>query len=161
MAADAMAEAIGRKGDIAYIGRPFASTSEERLESFLRRIRKYPDIRIIANLSLKTATRAEAKKATEELLGKVKDIAGIFCVNDDCALGALGPIAKSGRKIRIVSFDGDPRILRKVDSGVVYADVKQDPWGLGAKAIEVIGDFLGGKKTPAKVVVPVECYRSR
>jgi ABC-type sugar transport system substrate-binding protein len=112
--------------------------------------------------------RDKAARVMEDLLQSHPELAGVFGINDDTALGALAAIESAGKRtatggrssptvsgtIKIVGYDATPEAREKIKAGAIYGDVIQNPREIGAKAIQAVKEILEGRMPPA--VIPVE-----
>jgi ribose transport system substrate-binding protein len=117
---------------------------------------QHPGIRIVARPS-GDGVRDRAMKAAEDLLQGFPNLAGIFGINDDSALGALAAVEAAGRKgILIVGYDGIPEARGAILRGsALRADVVQHPKEIGRITIETIARHLAGEAVPADIPVKV------
>jgi len=86
------------------------------------------------------------------------DIAGIFAINDDSALGAVAVLKAANRNdVVIVGFDATDEAVNMIRAGSqLKADIAQYPKKIGQMSIEHIARHLQGEKVPAVVPVPVD-----
>jgi ribose transport system substrate-binding protein len=155
IAGEYMAEAIGRKGEIAIIDHPTVTSVQERVRGFKEAISKYPNIKIVAQPTAE-GQRAKATDVTENLLQAHPNLKGIFGINDDSALGALAAVKGANRKdIIIIGYDATPEAQQEILSGgPLKADVIQYPKKIGETTIETVVKYLEGEKVPK--LIPVE-----
>ena len=75
----------------------------------------------------------------EDMLQAHRDLKGVFGINDDSALGALGVVDAAGRKdIVIVGFDATDEAQAAIrKGGPLKADVVQYPHKIGQTAIDI------------------------
>lgn len=154
-AADLMAKALGGKGKVAILSHPEVASVSARVDGFRKQIAYTPGITIAAELSA-DGKRDKAVRVMEDLLQSHGDLAGVFAINDDCALGALAAIESAGKlgKIAIVGYDATPEARAKINAGAIYGDVIQNPREIGRLTIQAIHDHFSGRAPPA--VIPVE-----
>ena len=128
----------------------------DRVRGFLDEIAKYPEMRVVARPS-GDGVRDKAMKAAEDLLQGFPNLAGIFGINDDSALGALAAVESAGRKgIVIVGYDGIPEARQAILRGsALKADVVQYPLEIGRTTIETIAKYLSGQPVPPEIPVRV------
>jgi ribose transport system substrate-binding protein len=155
-AADYIAKLLNGKGEVAIIDQPIIQSTIDRVRGFMEELAKYPGIRVVARPS-GDGVRDKAMKAAEDLLQGFPNLAGIFGINDDSALGALAAIEASGRKnIVIIGFDGIPEARQAILRGsALKADVVQYPVEIGRTTIEIIARYLSGESVPSDVPIKV------
>jgi ribose transport system substrate-binding protein len=155
VAGSLMAKALNGKGKVLIINHPDVTSMAmyDRVLGFRDGLAKYPDIKIIAEIPA-WGQRSVATSVMEDMLQRIPDLAGVFGVNDDSALGALAAIEDAGKKgIMVVGYDASPEAKEAIKDGRIYGDVIQNPAKIGATAIQTINQYFSGKKVPAKVLV--------
>ena len=155
LAGEYLAKLLNGKGNIAIIDQPAITSVIDRVAGFREAISKYPDIKVVADVNGE-GVRDKALIVTTDVLQANPELDGIFGINDDSALGALGAVNQLDRKeIVIIGYDATPPAVDAILSGSpLKADVVQYPKKIGSKTIEVIQDHFEGKVVPK--VVPVE-----
>ena len=156
LAAEFLAKLLHGKGEVAIIDQPITQSVIDRVQGFMEEIAKYPEIRVVARPS-GDGVRDKSMKVAEDLLQGFPNLAGIFGINDDSALGALAAIEAAGRKgILIVGYDGTPEARQAILRGsALKGDVVQYPLEIGRITIETIAKHLAGEVVPAEVPVKV------
>jgi ribose transport system substrate-binding protein len=155
-AAKLLATAIGNKGTVAILSHPEVASVTDRVRGLKEELDKHPDIRVVAELSA-DGRRDKAVRVTEDLLASHADLAGIFAINDDTALGALATVESAGKvgQIQIVGYDATPEARSKIASGAIYGDVVQNPRQIGELTMRTIHSFLIGNTPPPIIAVDV------
>lgn len=156
-AAGLMADALKGKGKVAVLSHPEVASVSDRVKGFREAIKSSKDITIVAELSSE-GKRDKAVRVMEDLMQSEPGLAGVFCINDDTALGALAAVEAAGKqgKIAIIGYDGTPEARAKIKSGGIYGDVVQNPRRIGVLTIGAVHDLLTGKTPPPPAVIPVE-----
>ena len=155
-AAKYLARLLNGKGEVAIIDQPIIQSTIERVRGFLEVMAQYPEIKVVARPNGE-GVRDKAMKAAEDLLQGFPNLAGIFGINDDSALGALAAVESAGRKgIVIVGFDAIPEARQAILRGsALKADVVQYPLDIGRTTIETISKYLSGQAVPPEIPVRV------
>ena len=150
LAAEALATLIGGKGKVLVIDHPTVASVQDRVKGFEEGLKAYPGITIVARLS-SDGQRAKATQIMEDMLQAHRDLAGVFGINDDSALGAAGVIEAAGRKdIVVVGYDATDEAQAAIrKGGPLKADVIQYPQMIGKTAIDLIARHLAGEAVPA------------
>jgi ribose transport system substrate-binding protein len=158
-AGQAMVDALGGKGNVAIIDHPEVESVMLRTKGFREVVAGAKGIKIVADLP-GGAARDSAYKTAQDILEKNRDLAGIFCINDPTAFGAIAAVEKAGRqgKIRIISFDGQPEAKRAVRDGKIFAEPIQYPEKIGAATVQAITKYLAGEKPPAQLLIQPALY---
>ena len=149
MAADALAGYLDGKGKIIIIDHPTVASAQDRVKGFEDEMKKYPGITIVAKPSSE-GQREAAARIMEDMLQAHPDLRGVFGINDDSALGATGVIEAAKRTdIAVVGFDASDEARTAIQKGgPLKAEVIQYPKKIGQVAIDLIADYLDGKKVP-------------
>jgi len=156
LAAQALAKYIGDKGDVVIIDQPTVASVQERVRGFDEEMRNHPNIHIVARPGA-DGQRARAMAAMEDMMQAHPNLAGVFGINDDSALGALSVVEAAGRKdVAIVGYDATDEARAAIARGsALKADVAQDPAQIGRTAIDMIATHLSGGPVPPVVAVKV------
>lgn len=158
LAGKAIIEAIGGKGKVAIIDFPEAESVLQRTKGFKEVLAGAKDVKIVAQLP-GGAARDTAYKTAQDILEQNPDLAGIFCINDPTAFGAIAAIEKTGRKeVKVISFDGQPEAKQAVKDGKIYAEPIQYPVRIGESAIQAVTKYLAGEKVPPQTLIPTTLY---
>jgi len=159
IAARAVADAIGDNGEVAIIDHPEVESVIQRVKGFEEEIGKHPNIKVVAKLS-GHGVKDQAFRTAEDILQSHPELAAIFGINDDSALGALAAIEKAGKlgKVKIVGFDAVPEAREAIEAGRIYADVIQQPLEIGQQSIKAVQAYLSGEIVPPTVLVPCALY---
>ena len=158
MAGEFLAKLIGNKGKVVELeGIPGTSAARDRGKGFNEVMKKYPNIKIVARQEA-GFDRAKGMTVMENILQAQPEIDGVFCHNDEMALGALRAIEAAGRlsAIKIVGFDATDDAVKSVKDGKMVATVAQKPRVMGSMAVETAKQVLDGVKVGAFIPVPLE-----
>lgn len=131
-AATVMNDLLGGEGKVVELeGTVGASAATQRKQGFDEYIAaNCPGIEIVDSQT-GNFTRAEGKETMESFLKSYDDIQGVFCHNDDMALGAIEAIKEAGLKpgedIKIVGCDGVKGAFEAILNGEMNATVECTP----------------------------------
>jgi ribose transport system substrate-binding protein len=158
-AGQAMVDALGGKGDVAIIDHPEVESVMLRTKGFREVVAGAKGIRIVADLP-GGAARDSAYKTAQDILEKSPNVAGIFCINDPTAYGAVAAIEKAGRqgKIKVISFDGQPEAKQAIKEGKITAEPIQYPDKIGTTTVQTIEKYMAGEHGPAQILIPPALY---
>jgi len=155
-AADALAEAIGKKGKIGFIYHDAQYyVTNQRDNAFKATIESdYPDIKIVAKAGIADPARAE--DIAHAMLLKNPDLDGIYVTWAEPAEGVLSALRSAGnKKTKIVTLDlSEPVALDMVKGGNVAAIAADKAYELGRAMATAAGYGLLNKPAPAFVVAP-------
>lgn len=96
---------MGGKGKFVFIeGDPTHEVAQLRKEGCMKALEEYPDVKLVASQSAYW-THEGGLTVMENALQANPDIAGVFCANDDAALGAIEACKAKGVRPFIAGFD--------------------------------------------------------
>jgi len=150
-AADALAKLIGRKGTVLVIGfKAGVSTSDERQNGFLDRIKKYKGITALKP-QINDNEPAKAASIVSATLSANPKLNGVFATNQFAAEGAATGLRNTGKqgKVKLVGFDAGPVQMKQLRRGEVQALVAQQPRKIGVQAVDDMVKLLKGDKPAA------------
>jgi len=152
LAAERLAREIGGAGEVVIIDHPEVSSVQDRVRGFKQALAAWPDVELVGEPSA-GGLRDRAHAIAEDVLQSRPDLAGIFAINDPCALGALRAVGD--RPVAIVGFDATPEAREAIRRGsALKADVVQYPEEIGRRTIEAIVRHRAGE--PVEPVIGVE-----
>ena len=156
LAGDYVAKAIGGKGDVGIISQPELQSVIDRESGFREAIAKYPGIHIVAAIN-GAGVRDRALRAADDMFQAHPNLAAVFAINDETALGALSSAQTHGLKnLVIVGYDAAPEALKAIAQGTqLKADVAQQPNDIGHRTIDAIAAHFAGQTPPPVIAVPV------
>jgi len=155
-AADALADAIGKKGEILWLqGQAGTSASRDRGQGFSDQIATYSDITVVGEQTA-NFDRTQGMDVTTNLLQAHPNVVGIFAENDEMALGAIQALgSKAGTSVFVVGFDGSADGLTAITDGTLAATIAQQPKELGKAAVDAAATLLAGGTPDATQPMPV------
>jgi ribose transport system substrate-binding protein len=155
LGAEALAKLMGKKGTVLeYQGAKGAYHAILRGEGFTEGIKQYPDIKVISRDAQWTADNALS--LTVDNFTSDPSISGLFSHNDEMVRGVVSglsqinkaaPVGAAGH-IPLVGVDGTPLALDRIRKGVQDATMDQNPFKMGALALQAEVDILDGKQVP-------------
>lgn len=153
IAADKLAELIGKKGKVAVMqGVPTAPNHAERYQAHLDALAKYPDIKVIDG-GIDNDNIEEAQSQAAAVLAANPDLAGYLACDASGPIGISAAIEEAGKvgKVKIVGMDNLIDILNYVKSGTMYSTSSTIPQMQGSMAILMLWQKSIGMEIP-KVV---------
>jgi ribose transport system substrate-binding protein len=147
---------LNGKGNVAIIeGFPGQDCNVDRLQGFHEIVDKYPEIKVVASQPANWE-RALGMSVMENILEANPTLDLIFALCDDMALGALKSIEASGRKIPVLSIDGNEEAFLAVRDGRLQSTIAQFPDMMGEMIITKVADALiKGETIPLKLPSPI------
>ena len=101
--------------------------------------------------------RSKGMTVMENVLMTNPDLDGVFCWNDEMAMGAIEAIAAAGKtgQIQVIGFDGNTDAVQAVVDGRLAATVAQQPEEFGRVGVRLALKELNGETY--EDYVPVDC----
>lgn len=158
LAAEYMAQLVGKGGKIAIVQQPGTESVMARVGGFVDTAKAAGLTIIEPYLNGKDDT-LESERAANSYILKNPDLKGIFAANDNMAMGAKAAIVGSGKKVVLIGYDAAPAAQEEIKAGGAWkADVIQYPYEIGKITIQTIDRYLKGdlKGQPETIIVPVK-----
>ena len=149
LAADKMAELIGKSGEVAVVVHDDHSrTGIDRRDGFVKRMKGYRDIKIVS-VQYGGGDKAKSAEITKAILEQYPEIKGIFGANEGSAIGVINAVKEMKRnKVVVIGFDSGKQQKEAVASGVMAGAISQNPVGIGYKTVEAALKAIKGEKLP-------------
>lgn len=157
MAAGEMGRLLGGKGNVILLRYAVGSASTEaREKGFLDTLKaKHPGIKLISADQYAGPTRESSYQASQNLLNRFgRDVDGVFCPNENSAVGmtkALRDIGRAGGKVKMIGFDAGTQLVADLKAGDVQALVVQNPVLMGYKGVMTMVEHLQGKPVEKRI----------
>jgi len=140
LCAEYIAKRLNGKGKIAVIyGTPGLSVMRERTDGFMDEIKKYPDIKIVAQQN-GNFNMADGMAAAEAILTAHPDLDAIYAENDPMALGTVQALKQQKYKkdTFVAAVDASPAGLEALKKGDYIAfEAGQQPRKMTAMAVTI------------------------
>ncbi|MDQ0038020.1 ribose transport system substrate-binding protein [Variovorax boronicumulans] len=154
LAADKMAELIGKSGEVALVVHDQTSrTGVDRRDGFVNRIKStYPNIKIVS-VQYGGGDQLKSTEITKSILQASPNLKGIFGANEGSAIGVVNGVKEMKRngKIVIIGYDSGKQQKNAIVDGSMAGAITQNPVGMGYKTVEMAVKAIKGEKLP-KVV---------
>lgn len=147
-AADALAKAIGKKGDVVEIeGILGTNVAQDRHKGFREEIAKYPKIHVVASQAA-DFDQAKALDVMTNILQAHPQIQGVYAANDEMALGVIAALKSRdlAGKVAVVGNDGIEQALAAIQNGTETATNAESAYAEGLRVVDLTNDVLTGKK---------------
>jgi len=145
-AGEALAKAIGNKGEVALMGAMTGvTTNEDRYKGFKEVMAKYPDIKIVAT-EYSNSDQSKAAQQMQSVILAHPNLAGAFGVDTPTAHGCAVGIRNAGAKgkVKLVAFDAQPLEVEDLKEGLTSMLVAQAPYAMGYLGVQFAYDYLEG-----------------
>ncbi|MET3442467.1 ribose transport system substrate-binding protein [Variovorax paradoxus] len=154
LAADKMAELIGKTGEVALVVHDQTSrTGMDRRDGFVNRIKStYPNIKIVS-VQYGGGDQLKSTEITKSILQASPNLKGIFGANEGSAIGVVNGVKEMKRngKVVIIGYDSGKQQKNAIIDGSMAGAITQNPVGMGYKTVEMAVKAIKGEKLP-KVV---------
>ncbi|PLC02314.1 BMP family ABC transporter substrate-binding protein [Variovorax sp. RO1] len=154
LAADKMAELIGKAGEVALVVHDQTSrTGVDRRDGFVSRMKStYPNIKIVS-VQYGGGDQLKSTEITKSILQASPNIKGIFGANEGSAIGVVNGVKEMKRngKVVIIGYDSGKQQKNAIVDGSMAGAITQNPVGMGYKTVEMAVKAIKGEKLP-KVV---------
>ena len=154
LAADKMAELIGKSGEVALVVHDQTSrTGVDRRDGFVNRIKStYPNIKIVS-VQYGGGDQLKSTEITKSILQASPNLKGIFGANEGSAIGVVNGVKEMKRsgKVVIIGYDSGKQQKNAIADGSMAGAITQNPVGMGYKTVEMAVKAIKGEKLP-KVV---------
>ncbi|MBE7010031.1 MAG: BMP family ABC transporter substrate-binding protein [Ruminococcaceae bacterium] len=161
LAADKLAEAIGKKGKIGMVVHDQVSTTgRARRDGFKNRIEEaYPDIEIV-DIQYGEGDHTRSADAAKAMMTANPDLVAIYGANEGSAIGVMLAVEELGKvgKVQVVGFDSGKKQVDSIREGHMLGAVTQNPMQLGYKAVEAAYHAAQGKPVEKEIDTGFEWY---
>jgi ribose transport system substrate-binding protein len=149
LAAEHMAELIGKKGKVAIVGHSqINSTGVERRDGFVEKMESdYPDIEIV-DIQYGDGDHLKSADIAKAMIAATPDLAGLYGTNEGSAIGVVNAVNELGLqpgKLTVVGFDSGQAQIDAIKSGVMAGAITQDPMGIGRCTVESAVKAVNGE----------------
>jgi ribose transport system substrate-binding protein len=137
-AADQLAELIGEKGKVMYVGyKPGLAGTDARRKGFEDQIKTYPGIDYLGP-QYSADDQAVTAGQVSATLRSNSDLAGVFAGAEANAIGAAAAVREAGAEddVAVVAFDGAPDEVQALKDGALDVLVVQKAFEMGELAVQ-------------------------
>jgi len=159
--AEHLFQLIGSEGKVAMLeGIVSADNARQRKEGFEKARKNHPKVTCVASIEAKWETDVAFDKM-RGILDNHPDLAGVFCANDNMAIGAIQAIDGAGKagKIKVTAYDNIDAARQAMKDGKLHGTIEQHPDEMGRKGVEAAVDLLAGKGISEQIPVPTDLVR--
>ena len=149
LAADKMAELVGKAGDVAVLVHDQTSrTGIDRRDGFLEKMKSaYPNIKIVS-VQYGAGDQLKSTEIAKAVLQANPNLKGYFGANEGSIIGVLNAAKEMKRKLVIIGYDSGKQQKAAIASGEQAGAITQNPVGIGYKTVEAAVKALKGEKLP-------------
>ncbi|HTN73739.1 MAG TPA: substrate-binding domain-containing protein [Pirellulaceae bacterium] len=155
LAAEEMAKRLNGKGNVIMMRYNKGSEStQQREEGFLKKLKEYPEIKILESEQYAGTTQRSALDKAQQLLNIYgNDVNGFFAVCEPNAAGTLKALEdlKLSEKVVFIGFDPNPTMVQAMADGKMQGIVLQDPVKMGYLGVKTMVQHLRGEKIDKRI----------
>lgn len=158
IATHALVAHMGGTGEVAMLeGIPGVTNAELRKAGFLSVIEHVPGMKLAASQSANWETE-QAYNITTNILTAHPNLKGLFCANDNMALGAIAAVDSAGKtgQVIVVAYDNLEAAQEAILEGKMHATIEQHPELMGAYGVRAAKDHLDGKPVNDYIPTPLD-----
>lgn len=136
---------------VAIQGRLGNTTANNRYAGLVKALEEYPGVELVADETANWMA-PEALTIMETLLVANDDIDGVWCANDNMAMGVLQALEAKGLlgQVKVVGINAIPAAVEAIQAGNMTATVDCDGWGQGGYTLAMGYDaWLGNLDVPS------------
>jgi ribose transport system substrate-binding protein len=150
-------KAMGGEGKIVHIdGVPAAITAQARKRGFDKALKEHPKVELLTSQP-GNYRRLPAVQVFENIMQRFPQIDGVFCANDDMAVGVGEALVAAGRggKTKVVGIDAIPDGAAAIDKGIIQATADFSGHDQAYLATMALVKKLRGETVPKDIALPV------
>src|SRR5882672_157959 len=149
LAADRMAEFIGKSGEVAVVAHDQTSrTGVDRRDGFVNRMKStYPNVKIVS-VQYGGGDHLKSTEITKSILQANPNLKGMFGANEGSAIGVVNGAKEMKRKLVIIGYDSGKQQKDAIRDGSMAGAITQNPVGIGYKTVEAAVKALKGETLP-------------
>jgi ribose transport system substrate-binding protein len=150
IAAEHMAELIGKKGEVAIISHSqINSTGVDRRDGFVDKMKAdYPDIKIV-DIQYGDGDHLKSADIAKAMIAAHPNLKGIYGTNEGSAIGvvdAVNELKLPKGQLTVIGFDSGAAQINAIKDGTMAGAMTQDPIGIGKRTIDSAVAAVKGEK---------------
>lgn len=151
LCAESMLKDFPDGADIAVLNYPSNGAANDREAGFLDTVK---DKGINVLVTMDANANVEGGQAVVSDLLQSYDLDAIFCINDQCGLGAYAAVSVAGKDVKIFGVDGTQEAMDLIPGGVYRMTAAQSPKKIGAACYDAFKQYeQNGKVEPFTIGV--------
>ncbi len=157
LAADLLDKALGGSGDVYVMnGLPGTTTDQLRMQGFEQKVKTYPGLHYLG-YQFSQDQPAHAAQIIRDLLLRYPHLQGIFCIDDETAIGVIQGLRNIGKlgQVKVIAYDAEPSEVKALQAGDLIGLIAQQPVKEGEMAVQMAYDAANGKPPVQKAnIIP-------
>jgi ribose transport system substrate-binding protein len=139
LCAESMLKDFPDGADIAVLNYPVNGAANDREQGFLDTVAG-KGINVLVTMD--ASANVEGGQTVVSDLVQSYTLDAIFCINDQCGLGAYAAVTVAGQDIKIYGVDGTQEAMDLIPGGVYRMTAAQSPKKIGAASYEAYKQYL-------------------
>ncbi len=157
LAADLLNKALDGKGDVYVMnGLPGTTTDQLRMQGFEQRLKTYSGLHYLG-YQFSQDQPSHAAQVIRDLLLRYPNLAGVFCIDDETAIGVIQGLRNANKlgQVKVVAYDAEPGEVAALKAGDLIGLIAQQPVAEGETAVQMAVEAAQGKPPSNKnVIIP-------
>lgn len=146
-----LAEKVGKGAEVIMIRGALGDPGADDRVSGARESLEAAGVKIVA-VQPANGDRNKGMSVMENLLQTHPNIKGVYCTNDEMALGAIRALKQVNKTdVAVTGFDGSPDALKAIKAGELTASVAQNSYNMGKISVETAVKVVKGEKVNKRI----------
>ncbi|MGI9494175.1 MAG: substrate-binding domain-containing protein [Geminicoccaceae bacterium] len=147
---------MGGGAKIGIVGALNSFIQNVRQEGFETAIAANGDVEVVGVVDGRNI-QDNALAAAENLMTGNPDMNTIYATGEPALVGAVAAVEAQGAtdRVKVFGWDLTAQVIKAIDDGYVEAVVQQDPYGMGAAAVDAAMTLISGGEVEAVIDVPI------
>ncbi len=148
--------AMGGSAKIGIVGALNSFIQNVRQEGFETAIAANGNVEVVGVVDGRNI-QDNALAAAENLMTGNPDMNAIYATGEPALVGAVAAVEAQGAtdRVKVFGWDLTAQVIKAIDDGYVEAVVQQDPYGMGAAAVDASMTLIGGGDVEPVIDVPI------
>ena len=149
LAADKMAELIGKSGEVALVVHDQTSrTGIDRRDGFVDRMKAaHPNVKVVS-VQYGAGDHLKSTEIAKSMLQAYPNLKGLFGANEGSIAGIINALHETKRKLVAIGYDSGKQQKEAIRDGTLAGAITQNPVGIGYRTVEAAVKALKGEKLP-------------
>lgn len=152
----------GKGKILALQGQLGNDSAVERMEGLKKALKENPGVQLV-DMQVADWSPQKALSITQTWIAKYPKIDGIWCANDDMAIGAIQALKqkKLNGKVKVVGVDGISQAIRAIEDGNMVATVANNGFLQGGYMVAYAYAAFSGKVNPSTMAKTMRLFDTK
>lgn len=146
LAADLLDKALNGTGQVYVMnGLPGTTTDQLRMKGFEDKVKSYLGLHYLG-FQFSQDQPSHAAQVVRDLLLRYPHLKGIFCIDDETAIGVIQGLKNAGKlgTVKVIAYDAEPGEVDALKAGQLIGLIAQQPVKEGEMAVKFAYDAANG-----------------